>query len=90
MPDLTCYPELQVLELQHNKVAGIVSQTGLRTLVALDLSDNGLTCLAILWSWTQGKVHTLDISNQIAAQIRTTLTMRFNSHHPTLSWSMRS
>ena len=42
MPDLTCYPELQVLELQHNKVAGIVSQTGLRTLVALDLSDNRL------------------------------------------------
>lgn len=42
MPDLTCYPELQVLELQHNKVAGIVSQTGLCTLVALNLSDNRL------------------------------------------------
>ena len=42
MPDLTCYPELHVLELQHNKVAGIVSQTGLCTLIALDLSDNRL------------------------------------------------
>ena len=42
MPDLTCYPELQMLELQHNKVARIVAQTGLRTLIALNLCDNKL------------------------------------------------
>ena len=50
MPDLTCYPELQMLELQHNKVARIVAQTGLCTLIALNLSDNKLQNLSAFQS----------------------------------------
>ena len=50
MPDLSCYPELHTLELQHNNIAGIAAQTGVCMLAALNMSDNRLQSLSTLHS----------------------------------------
>ena len=42
MLDLWCYPQLEVLELQHNGIACIAEQTSLLNLARLKLSHNKL------------------------------------------------
>ena len=40
MLDLRCYPQLEVLELQHNCIASITEQASLLNLARLNLSHN--------------------------------------------------
>jgi hypothetical protein len=42
MLDLRCYPQLEVLELQYNCIAGVAEQTSMLALKKLKLSHNQL------------------------------------------------
>ena len=42
MLDLPCYPQLEVLELQHNGIASIAEQASLLNLARLNLTHNQL------------------------------------------------